>query len=70
MVLDPAVNRGADCLTTFHLRHLAAAAGVLGIRTSLPGAVWRECKEHRSTSPPAITFGRGQAGQWNRKASL
>jgi predicted nucleic acid-binding protein len=44
MVLETAVTGGADCLTTFNLRHLAAAALVCGIRTSRPGAVLREIR--------------------------
>jgi predicted nucleic acid-binding protein len=42
MVLETAVNGGADRLTTFNLRHLAEAAMVFGIRASPPGVVWRE----------------------------
>ena len=42
MVLETAVNGGADRLTTFNVRHLAEAARVFGIRTSPPGALWRE----------------------------
>ena len=44
MVLQAAVNGGADRLTTFNVRHLAAAAKVFGIRTSLPDAVLREIR--------------------------
>ena len=47
MVLETAVNGGADRLTTFNVRHLAASAAVFGIRTSLPGAVLREIRGAR-----------------------
>jgi putative PIN family toxin of toxin-antitoxin system len=42
MVLETAVNGRADRLITFNARHLAEAALAFGIRTSPPGAVWRE----------------------------
>ena len=44
MVLETAVNGRADRLTTFNVRHLAEAAMVFGIRTSLPGAVLQEIR--------------------------
>lgn len=44
MVLETAVNGGADRLTTFNVRHLAEAAKVFGIRTSLPAAILREIR--------------------------
>jgi putative PIN family toxin of toxin-antitoxin system len=42
MVLETAVNGGADRLVTFNLRHLARAAGEFGIRVVLPRDAWRE----------------------------
>jgi hypothetical protein len=42
MVLETAVNGGADRLTTYNVRHLAEAAMVFAIRTSPPGEVLRE----------------------------
>jgi putative PIN family toxin of toxin-antitoxin system len=44
MVLETVVTGGADRLITFNVRHLAEAAMEFGIRTSLPGAVWREIR--------------------------
>jgi predicted nucleic acid-binding protein len=44
MVLETAVNGGADRLVTFNVRHLARAAMAFGVRTSLPGAIWREIR--------------------------
>ena len=41
MVLETAVNGGADRLITFNVRHLAEAAMVFGMRTSRPGVVLR-----------------------------
>jgi len=42
MVLETAVNGGADRLVTFNLRHLAVAAREFGIRVSRPRDVWKE----------------------------
>jgi len=42
MVLETAVNGGADGLVTFNLRHLAAAAGEFGIHVFLPRDAWKE----------------------------
>lgn len=42
MVLETAVNGGADRLVTFNLRHLANAAREFGIRAILPGECWKE----------------------------
>ena len=44
MVLETAVIGGAGRLTTFNIRHLAAAAESFGIRTRLPGAILREIR--------------------------
>jgi len=44
MVLETAVNGGADCLAAFNMRHLAEAAKVFGLRASLPGVVLREIR--------------------------
>ncbi|MBI1790081.1 MAG: putative toxin-antitoxin system toxin component, PIN family [Acidobacteria bacterium] len=45
MVLETAINGGADRLVTFNLRHLGEAARGLGIRAITPGEAWREFKE-------------------------
>jgi len=47
MVLETAVNRRADRLVTFNLRHLGAAVEEFGIRATPPGAIWREIKGAR-----------------------
>src|SRR5258708_16834185 len=44
MVLVTAVNGRADCLATFNLRHLGAAAVEFGISATPPGTIWREIK--------------------------
>lgn len=44
MVLETAVNGGADRLVTFNVRHLAGAAMAFGVRTRLPGAALREIR--------------------------
>jgi putative PIN family toxin of toxin-antitoxin system len=42
MVLETAVNGGADQLVTFNIRHLAAAALDFGIRVSRPNEALKE----------------------------
>lgn len=42
MVLETAVNGGADRLVTFNARHLAAAAGEFGIQAVRPPEAWKE----------------------------
>jgi putative PIN family toxin of toxin-antitoxin system len=42
MVLETAVNGGADRIATFNIRHLAAAARTFGIRAARLGSIWRE----------------------------
>ena len=42
MVLETAVNGGADRLVTFNIRHLMAAAGRFGIVTMTPPEAWKE----------------------------
>jgi predicted nucleic acid-binding protein len=42
MVLETAVNGGADWLVTFNERHLAVAARRFGIRAAAPGKAWKE----------------------------
>lgn len=42
MVMETAVNGGADCLATFNMRHLGSAARAFGIHAAPPGAIWRE----------------------------
>ena len=44
MVLETAVNGGADYLVTFNTRHFGPAALPFGIRVSPPGAVWRKIR--------------------------
>ena len=44
MVLETAVNGGADRLVTFNVRHLAAAAAEFGIRVTRPREAWKECR--------------------------
>jgi len=44
MVLETAVNGGADRLVTFNLRHLAGAAREFGIRALRPRDVWKEVR--------------------------
>jgi len=42
MVLETAVNGGADRLVTFNMRHLAAAAREFGIQVLQPRDVWKD----------------------------
>ena len=42
MVLETAVNGGADRLVSFNTRHLAAAAAEFGIRVIRPREAWKE----------------------------
>jgi putative PIN family toxin of toxin-antitoxin system len=44
MVLETAVNGGADHLATFNLRHLRDAAAVFGIEAAVPGRIWRKIR--------------------------
>jgi putative PIN family toxin of toxin-antitoxin system len=44
MVLESAVNGGADVLVTFNDRHLAAAARRFGIRVMRPREAWQEMR--------------------------
>ncbi len=44
IVLETAVNGGADLLVTFNLRHLAVAAREFGIQVMVPGEAWKEVK--------------------------
>ena len=46
MVLETAVNGGADWLVTFNIRHLAAGAQDFGIRIMRPPAAWKEVQEY------------------------
>ena len=46
MVLEAAVNGGADRLVTFNLRHLKQAALKLGIVTVTPPEAWKEIVAH------------------------
>jgi predicted nucleic acid-binding protein len=39
MVLETAVNGGADRIATFNVRHLRGAAAVFRIRATLPGEI-------------------------------
>ncbi len=49
MVLETAVNGGADLLVTFNVGHLAAAARNFGVRVMRPGDAWREVKQPDET---------------------
>jgi putative PIN family toxin of toxin-antitoxin system len=50
MVLETAVNGRADCLATFNLRHLGAAAAEFAIPANPPGKIWREIRgKHNET---------------------
>lgn len=42
MVLETAVNGGADRLVTFNERHLAAAARLFGVQVAAPGQAWKK----------------------------
>jgi putative PIN family toxin of toxin-antitoxin system len=46
MVLETAVNGGADRLVTFNVRHLAGAAGEFGIRVMRPPDALKEYRTH------------------------
>jgi len=48
LVLETAVNGGADMIATFDLRHLAAAAASFGIAVARPGTIVRRLQEQRS----------------------
>jgi putative PIN family toxin of toxin-antitoxin system len=45
MVLETAVNGGADRLVTFNVRHLADAARQFGIPVLQPGDAWKEVQK-------------------------
>lgn len=42
MVLETALDGGADYLVTFNLRHFQQASHDLGVRIATPGEVWRK----------------------------
>jgi hypothetical protein len=44
MVLETAVNGGADRIATFNVRHLAEAAAVFGIHATRPGEIFAETR--------------------------
>ncbi len=46
MVLETAVNGGADWLVSSNVRHLAAAALEFGIRVVRPREAWEEYKRN------------------------
>jgi putative PIN family toxin of toxin-antitoxin system len=46
MVLETAVNGGADWLVTFNVRHLADAARRFGIRVLKPGEALKQVQRH------------------------
>jgi putative PIN family toxin of toxin-antitoxin system len=48
LVLETAVNGGADMIASFDLRHLAAAAARFGIVVARPGTIVRRLQEQRS----------------------
>jgi hypothetical protein len=45
MVLEMAVNRGADRLVTFNMKHFGDASREFGLRAIYPGEAWREIRE-------------------------
>lgn len=48
MLLETAVNGGADRLVTFNLRHLETAANSFGIRALTPPLAWREIEDQHA----------------------
>jgi putative PIN family toxin of toxin-antitoxin system len=48
LVLETAVNGGADMIATFDLRHLASAAAGFGIAAARPATIVRRLREQRS----------------------
>jgi hypothetical protein len=48
LMLEAAVNGGADMIATFDLRHLASEAARFGIAVTRPGAIVRGLREQRS----------------------
>lgn len=46
MVLETAVNGGADWLVTFNVRHLAEGARDFGIRVMKPAEAWKQVQRH------------------------
>ena len=46
MVLETAVNGGADWLVTFDMRHLAQAARDFGIRVKRPPEAWKQLERY------------------------
>jgi putative PIN family toxin of toxin-antitoxin system len=48
MVLETAVNGGADCLATFNIRHLAEAGRLFGIHVDQPRDVWKELQRRNA----------------------
>ena len=48
LVLETAVNGGADMIATFDLRHLAPAAAGFAIAVARPGTIVRRLREQRS----------------------
>jgi predicted nucleic acid-binding protein len=45
MVLETAVNGGADYIATFNIRHLKHAAAIFGIHARPPGDILRRIRE-------------------------
>ena len=45
LVLETAVNGGADHIATFNVRHLEKAAVVFGIRAAAPGEILRKIRK-------------------------
>jgi putative PIN family toxin of toxin-antitoxin system len=46
MVLETAINGGADWLVTFNIRHLAEGARDLGVRVMQPAEAWKQVQSH------------------------
>jgi putative PIN family toxin of toxin-antitoxin system len=48
MVLETAVNGGANSIATFNIRHLRPAARVFGIDATRPNEIWQKIQESES----------------------
>ena len=54
MVLETAVNRSADHLATFNLRHFREAAALFGLEAAVPGRIWRKIRSNMRKSNAAL----------------
>lgn len=48
MVLETAVNGGAERLATFNLKHFEEAAAGFGILAATPAAIWKEVQTYEA----------------------